>query len=150
MVLVGPLLAAAGFAWQAQATASCSYWPAMLGPELLISFGSGLVLTPVAALMTSAASPSDGGIVSGLVNAARQVGGSLGLTALVTIATSAPRAGPAARVASGLAHDYDRSFLAAAIAVLTAVLAAIVLPRRQPAAEPANPAHPARHDQGGQ
>lgn len=148
LVLVGSLLGVAGFAWQAQATASSSYWPAMLGPELAISFGSGLVLTPVAALMTSAASAPDGGIVSGLVNAARQVGGSLGLTALVTIASSAPPANTTAHSAGVLARGYDRSFLAAAgLAAATAVVAAVVLPHRRPAA---HPARPGTREQGGQ
>jgi hypothetical protein len=59
--------------------------------------GAGLTATPLAALATSGAAPGEAGLVSGLINTSRTMGGSLGLAVMSTIA--------AARTASALGVD---------------------------------------------
>jgi MFS family permease len=88
LIGVGCLTAAAGFAWQAAAVTEQTYAAAVLGPAVLMSVGGGLFTTPLTAVVTSGAAPGDAGAVSGLMNAAKQTGGALGLAALMTTAAS--------------------------------------------------------------
>ncbi|WP_150251248.1 MFS transporter [Nocardiopsis deserti] len=88
LIGLGCLIAAAGFAWQAAAVPEQTYAAAVLGPAVLMSVGGGLFTTPLTAVVTSGAAPGDAGAVSGLLNAAKQTGGALGLATLVTVAAS--------------------------------------------------------------
>ena len=51
-----------------------------------MSIGIGLTFMPVTLLATTAVDASEAGIASGLVNTAQQVGGTLGLAVLSTLA----------------------------------------------------------------
>ncbi|MEV6823047.1 MFS transporter [Nocardiopsis dassonvillei] len=86
LIGAGCLTAAAGFAWQAAAVSEQTYAAAVLGPAVLMSVGGGLFTTPLTAVVTSGTAPGDVGAVSGLMNAAKQTGGALGLAALMTMA----------------------------------------------------------------
>ncbi|NRQ33408.1 MFS transporter [Nonomuraea sp. NN258] len=89
VLVAGALLSAAGFAWQA-AVISQDIGP-LLGivlPGVLITGGMGLIAPPLATAATSGAAPGEAGLVSGVLNTSRQVGGSLGLAALTTLAAS--------------------------------------------------------------
>ncbi|WP_047871581.1 MFS transporter [Nocardiopsis sp. RV163] len=86
LIGAGCLTAAAGFAWQAVAVSEQTYAAAVLGPAVLVSAGGGLFTTPLTAVVTSGSAPGDAGAVSGLMNAAKQTGGALGLAALMTMA----------------------------------------------------------------
>ncbi|MEV7237209.1 MFS transporter [Streptomyces sp. NPDC051020] len=125
----GALLAAAGLAWFALIRPDGSFLTDVLGPSLVTSVGAGLVLAPVAAAATTGVAPREAGMASGLMNSSRQLGGSIGLAALATIAAhhTGTTTDPAALndgYALGLA-------IAAAIFVLAAVVAIGVLPRRR-------------------
>jgi hypothetical protein len=50
--------------------------------------GAGLTATPLAALATSGTAPGEAGLVSGLINTSRTMGGSLGLAVMSTIAAA--------------------------------------------------------------
>ncbi len=102
------LLEVAGFLWQSRMTADGSYPATILGPAILMSFGAGLLATPLAATATSGVEPSEAGLVSGLINTSRQIGGAIGLTILATVA--AARTGTATTPAA-LASGYARVFL---------------------------------------
>jgi len=121
VLLTGALLAAAGFLWQAQLTATSGYAAGILGPAILMCLGSGLTFTPIAAAATGAAGRENAGIVSGLINTARQVGGSLGLAALATVA-----AAPADPV-TGFRHAF---LTAAVLLLLVAALTPLAVDRR--------------------
>ncbi|MFF5011797.1 MFS transporter [Streptomyces sp. NPDC001165] len=88
VAVAGALIAAAGFAWQSTMTAHGAYLTSVMGPGILMMLGAGLSATPLAALATSGASASDAGLVSGLVNTSRTLGGSLGLAVMSTIAAA--------------------------------------------------------------
>jgi hypothetical protein len=119
VIAVGSLLSAAGFAWLSRLDAHSQYLTAVLGPGLLISAGAGLVIAPVVTATTVGVAPGDAGIASAVINAARQIGGSLGLSILSAIAAAAPAS--TASPAAGLASGYGRAFAAAsAVSALTA------------------------------
>ena len=54
---------------------------------VLTGFGLGLAFVPVIGLGTGDAEERDGGLASGLMTTAQQIGGALGIAALITIAT---------------------------------------------------------------
>ena len=94
VVIVGALVSAVGFLWQSTLSTHSGYLTGVAGPGLLIALGMGMSFTPLAALATSGVATSDAGLVSGLLNTSRQVGGSLGLAVLVTVASARLRAVP--------------------------------------------------------
>lgn len=88
LAALGTLVAAVGFAWQSRMTADGGYLTTIMFPGILMMLGAGLAATPLAALATSGAAPGEAGLVSGLVNTSRTMGGSLGLAVLSTIAAT--------------------------------------------------------------
>ncbi|AEW93775.1 MULTISPECIES: MFS transporter [Streptomycetaceae] len=135
LAAVGAVLEAAGFAWVSRLSADGTFTGTILGPAIVMSFGAGLLMTPLAAAATSGAGPAEAGLVSGLVNTSRQIGGALGLTVLTTVA--ADRIGTATDPAA-LSAGYGRVYLVAAGFVLVAtVLVLTTLPRVKRTAQPA-------------
>ncbi|MEU5519507.1 MFS transporter [Streptomyces sp. NPDC047860] len=132
VAVLGTVVAMTGFGWQSTMTADGAYLTAIMFPGVLMMLGAGLAATPLAALATSGAAPEEAGLVSGLVNTSRTMGGSLGLAVMSTIA-AAHTAG--AETPQALTDGYALVF-----AVSTVVLAAGAalmwtwLPRRE--AEP--------------
>ncbi|WLQ35081.1 MFS transporter [Streptomyces castrisilvae] len=125
----GALLAAAGLAWFALISPDGSFLTDVLGPSLVTSVGAGLVLAPVAAAATTGVAAREAGMASGLMNSSRQLGGSIGLAALATLA--AHHTGAATEPAA-LNDGYALGLaVAAAFFLLAAVVAIGVLPRRR-------------------
>jgi EmrB/QacA subfamily drug resistance transporter len=56
-------------------------------PGVLMTMGIGFSIVPSTIAATQSASPERAGLASGMVNTARQIGGSLGLAVLISIAT---------------------------------------------------------------
>ncbi len=88
VAVLGTLVALAGFAWQSTMTADGDYLTAIMIPGVLMMLGAGLAGTPLASLATSGAAPEEAGLVSGLVNTSRTMGGSLGLAVMATLAAA--------------------------------------------------------------
>ncbi|MFM9369805.1 MFS transporter [Streptomyces sp. Da 82-17] len=87
--MLGIVLAAIGFGWQSTMTADGAYITSIMLPGIVMMLGAGLASTPLASLATSGAEPGDAGLVSGLINTSRTMGGALGLSVLSTVAASA-------------------------------------------------------------
>jgi len=133
LLQAGTLLAAGGFAWLSAVTPHAVYWDHVFGPGCLIALALGLLFTPLAAAGTAGVSPGEAGLASGVLNTSRQVGGSLGLAVLATVATDRSHAvlaaaGPAAPLAAGLSDGYSRAFEWAAALCLAALGASFVVP----------------------
>ncbi|GGW43796.1 EmrB/QacA subfamily drug resistance transporter [Streptomyces albaduncus] len=88
VAVLGTLIATTGFGWQSTMTADGAYLTAIMFPGILMMLGAGLAGTPLAALATSGAAPQEAGLVSGLVNTSRTMGGSLGLAVMSTVAAA--------------------------------------------------------------
>ncbi len=103
-----------------QLSAHSGYLGVLL-PLLLFGTGNGLAFVPLTAAGLARVRPEDAGAASGLLNVMQQVGGSLGLAVLVTVATAAGRdAGPIAGSAADQAqHAFvvgaDHAFFVAAL-----------------------------------
>jgi EmrB/QacA subfamily drug resistance transporter len=127
LVVLGSLIGATGFAWQSTMSAHGTYATAILFPGILMMFGAGLSSTPLAALATSGAAPGDAGLVSGLINTSRTMGGALGLAVLSTFAAARTNGGTDPE---SLTAGYALAFRIGAGVILAGVALAMVwLPR---------------------
>jgi len=145
VLMMGLTLTTGGFFWLAQLSASSSYAAGVLPASLLTTFGAGLCFTPLAAAATSGVPPTLAGLASGVLNTSRQIGGSIGLAALATLATARTDDVLAAHggrhpAPVALTEGYDRAFLVAAFITLLAMLTSTLLPKqpRPPAPERVN------------
>jgi EmrB/QacA subfamily drug resistance transporter len=130
VLLVGLTMVMASLGLFARAPAEARYVVDVLPSMVLLGIGGGLSFPALMTLSMSGATASDSGLVSGLVNTTAQVGGSLGLAVLATLATSRTDQLLAAgqSTASALTGGYHLAFgtgaalLAAAIVVAVTVL----------------------------
>lgn len=84
-MVTGAILAAAGLAWLTLTDVHSTYAGSILGPMLVFSLGMGMEFVSLTLMALSNVSPRETGAASGLLNATQQVGGSLGLSILVTM-----------------------------------------------------------------
>ncbi|MFD5818548.1 MFS transporter [Streptomyces sp. NPDC127038] len=88
---VGAILAALGLGWLTLTDVNSTYLGSILGPTLVFGFGMGLQFVSLTLMAVSGVQPKDTGAASGILNATQQVGGSLGLSVLVTVFGTASR-----------------------------------------------------------
>lgn len=124
LVIVGALLASTGFFWQGFVTPESGYVNAILLPGIVFSFGGGLLNTPLTNLVTVGVQKSDLGAASGIMNTAKQVGGVLGLTILVTLAVNLQDS------SINIGASYNDAFLAIAVVLLAVAMIAVALPTK--------------------
>jgi hypothetical protein len=94
---------------------------------LITGLGLGIVLVSVAVAVLTGARDEEAGMLSGLNTTGHEIGGSLGVAVLATIAvgTGGHAPGEAARLAGGIS---DACLAAGGIAVAASLVALIVLP----------------------
>lgn len=90
-MVAGALCSAAGLAWLTQTDVHSTYLGSILGPMLLFSLGMGMQFVSLTLMAVSNVPDRESGAASGLLNAMQQVGGSLGLSILVTVFGTASR-----------------------------------------------------------
>ncbi|WP_411059314.1 MFS transporter [Streptomyces sp. E11-3] len=128
--LIGMLVSASGFGWQSTMTADGTYVTSIMLPGILMMLGAGLAATPLASLATSGADPSDAGLVSGLINTSRTMGGALGLAVLSTVAAAVTGG---VDTAEALTSGYAMAFrTSGAILLFGALLTLAWMPRSKP------------------
>ncbi len=118
--VIGLALATAGMIVLTQLPVHGRYVSNLLPGLLPLGLGLGLTFVPITLAGTSEVSSEDAGLASGLLNTAQQVGGSIGLAILSTLAASrttsllhgplTPGSVPAARVSG-----FHVAFIAAAV-----------------------------------
>jgi EmrB/QacA subfamily drug resistance transporter len=135
VLIVGLALVAAGLVWFAQVPVRGDYVNDLLGPMLLAAVGLGFAFVPVTIAAVSGVSDDDSGLASGLINAAQQVGGALGLAILAAIANSrtsdymAGAHGDPAAVPAALTDGFQTAFLAGTGFAVLGIIAALTLIR---------------------
>jgi len=70
-------------------TASSTYWPNILPGMIVISIGMGLIFVPLSAVALFGVGNHDAGVASAVLNTCQQIGGSIGLAFLNTMAAAA-------------------------------------------------------------
>jgi MFS family permease len=86
LIVAGAAMVAGGMFWFSRLTEHASYAGQLLGPQLVSSFGLGLVFVPLALVALHNVAEQDSGVASSLLNTAQQVGGAIGLALLGTVA----------------------------------------------------------------
>jgi hypothetical protein len=90
----------------------------------------GLLFAPLATAATAGVDRADAGLASGILNTARQVGGSLALAILATVATDVKNhAIVTSSSASAYTSGYDRVFQISAGVTIVALFISFALPR---------------------
>ena len=125
-IVIGLLLLATGMAALSLVRADGNFAVDVLPASLIAAAGMALAFIPSLGTAISSAKPEEGGLASGIVNTAYQVGSALGLAAMTALASAqgADQLGDPGALTDG----YSAAFLGAAgIAVAGALLAAALL-----------------------
>ncbi len=85
---VGALLVAIGLFWLSGVTVHAGYASHVLGPLLTLAVGLGMVFVSTSVVAISGITPGESGLASALLNVGRQLGGSLGIAVMGTVATT--------------------------------------------------------------
>ncbi|MGW4242273.1 DHA2 family efflux MFS transporter permease subunit [Nocardia sp. NPDC004722] len=137
LVVSGLLLAAVGFGWIALAAGTGAGYPALVVPMLLAGVGISAAMPAVQNAAISSVEPEAIGTASGIYNAARQFGGSLGIAVTSAVFTATGGYGSTLAVQ----HGFRAAILASAASAGLGALVGLGVTVRQrssaiPAAEP--------------
>jgi len=141
LLMAGVSVALAGMTWLSRLDESTPFFAGIALPLVLLGIGMGGALAPLTAAGIAGVDRVDAGAASGVVNAAQQLGVSLGVSVLVTVVAAAGGATSGRLPTIGLALDGSaRAELAQAVAtaltgsaVLLALgLAVVVVAVRRP------------------
>ena len=86
ILIAGSLVGAGGMFWLSRINEHSSYAGGLLGPMLVTAGGLGMLFMPLTLVALSKVADRDAGVASSLVNTGQQVGGSIGLAILGTVA----------------------------------------------------------------
>ena len=149
LLIAGSATATGGMFWLSRISEHSHYATGLLGPTLIAGVGLGMLFMPLTIVALSRVRDTDAGVASSLLNTGQQVGGSIGLAVLGTVAWTAvansirseaaaeavSRAGhpahataggmPAALYRHALATGFSRGFEVAAGILLIALVVAV-------------------------
>lgn len=130
LMIVGPLFAAGGLFYLSFVTPGGNYFTEVLPALVLLGIGLAALFVPLQNLALTGVEPHDAGAASAAVNAALQIGGSIGISVFTAIyaqatADSASSGNPQFRA---FTDGYSSVFIAAAVAMVAAsAIAAIFI-----------------------
>src|SRR5215211_171685 len=132
----GLVLGAAGLFLMSRLGVDSSYAGGVLPALVVTAAGLAFAFVPVMGLATGDAEERDGGLASGLMTSAQQIGGAIGIAVMITIATSATTDAAAAGTpqAAALVEGFQSAFRVEAAVMLAAALLAVAALRRRGAA----------------
>jgi len=135
LIAGGLLLSGGGTAYLGQLTVTSGYPGDILPALLAMGLGFGMIFAPATNTATAGVPAYDSGVASALVNTMQQVGGSIGVSILSTVAASATASyllthhTGAQAAAAAATHGYTLAFtISACLLGLGALLAALMLP----------------------
>jgi EmrB/QacA subfamily drug resistance transporter len=144
LMLAGLVLTAAGLLLFTRLGVASTFVSGVLPAEIVISLGLALAFVPMNSTALLGVDQGDAGVASALVNATQQVGGSLGIALLNTVASSSAAgylaahardlgAAAASRVIPvATVHGYTRAFEVSTVTVVVAFVLTAALLRGTP------------------
>jgi EmrB/QacA subfamily drug resistance transporter len=138
LAITGFSLATLGMLWLTQLPPHSAYLAHVVPSELLISLGMGQVFVPLSSTALLGVPNHDAGAATALVNTMQQIGGSLGIALLNTIATSATVSYATSHhvvptSAAAAVHGFTTAFAVSVGIMLLALITVATLIRRPPA-----------------
>jgi hypothetical protein len=136
LVVPGLVLAAAGLGVLSRLSLSGGYAATVLPAEVLVGVGMGLVFTPAISVATSGVGARYAGVTAATASTCMQVGGSLGVAVLNSVAVGstarfAEQHGPSP---AALVHGFSAATTVSALALaVTAALAVVLIRTARPA-----------------
>jgi EmrB/QacA subfamily drug resistance transporter len=86
LLLAGSAIATGGMFWLSRINEHSHYASGLLGPMIVTAAGMGMLFMPLTLVALSRVADRDAGLASSLLNTGQQVGGSIGLAILGTVA----------------------------------------------------------------
>jgi MFS family permease len=143
LMVAGAAVATGGMFWLSRLNEHSTYAGGLLGPMMVTAAGMGLIFVPLSLVSLARVADNDAGVASSLLNTGQQIGGSIGLAILGTVAWSAvasnmrsahlsSTATKAAQTAvsnHALAHGFSQGYIVSAIIALLALVIALVMIR---------------------
>jgi predicted MFS family arabinose efflux permease len=140
VLIAGLLISTGGFILLTTVSGHGDYATHVVPAMIILGAGMGLAFVPVTIAGTSGVAPDDSGLASGLLNMTQQVGGSLGLAILSSVATSRTTSAldTGSVLPAALTHGFTGAFIVGGVlCAMGAVFTIVLLPgrRREPADE---------------
>jgi EmrB/QacA subfamily drug resistance transporter len=138
LIVAGTILTGFGLLFLSSLSTDSAYTTHVLPAIALIATGMGFVFVPITLTAVGGVAPEDSGIASAMLNVCQQVGGTIGLSALVTVFSTASRHDIASHRATlqgaalahhAFTHGADMAFRAGAVFALFGLVAAFLLIR---------------------
>jgi EmrB/QacA subfamily drug resistance transporter len=150
LIVAGMVLATVGMAWFATLTPTSTYVGTLLPAMLVMAAGLAFVFVPITVTAVAGVPQADAGVASAMLNVSQQIGGTLGLSILITVfatayknylvghaadLAAAPPGSPAAHAIqiAALSRGWARGFLAAAGLTVVGLIVAAMTIRAEPA-----------------
>ena len=131
-------MAAIGMFWLSAVTVRTNYLTDVLGPLVVLAIGLGMAFVSTSSTAISNVNAAESGLASALLNVGRQLGGSLGIAIMGTVAATVSRAqlatGPVTHVAvnKALTAGFSSAFEIAGVIAIAGFVAALVAVRHRP------------------
>lgn len=125
MVMIGTAASVAGFVWLSQLGPSSTYLGSVFGPVLIAGLSTGFIFMPVTATVLGGVEPEHAGSASGLLQTTQQLGGAVGVAAIVSVYASGA-------VPGEFLPGVQPAFLTGAAFALAALVVATLMLRPQP------------------
>jgi EmrB/QacA subfamily drug resistance transporter len=131
VLIPGLFLMAAALLLFARVPVDGSYWVDVLPVMIVLGVGAGLFFPSLTSIAMAGVPPDESGLASGLINTSLQVGGSMGLAVLATLATTRTSnlRASGSSTAEALVGGYHLAFLIAAGLVVVAIGIALTVLR---------------------
>nr|WP_255437201.1 MFS transporter [Actinoplanes solisilvae] len=127
----GYLIAAASVLLMTSLDAGTPFAPTLLVAQIGLGVGVGAALLPATSLATYGIGPDDAGVASATINVSQQVGASIGVALLNTVATNATAGYLAAHTtvtrSVALVHGYQTAYVWAAAFLIAAAVVSLLL-----------------------
>lgn len=136
LLIIGPLVTAAGLLSLSRVTADGSYLVQVLPGLLIMGVGMAMIFVPIQNLALIGVEPHDAGAAAATANSAMQIGGSIGLSVFTAlyVAVSTDAAVSGSGIAPAMAAGFSVVFVGAAITMLIAAVLAFTLIRGEKSA----------------
>jgi len=141
VLMLGMLLVSSGIALTTLAPVHGHYWANLAAPMIVTGAGTAFAFIPISIAGLTGVGEDESGLASGLINTTQQLGGSLGVALVATVAATRTNTllaqGHAVR--SALTGGFHTAFIVCAAIGAVGVVLSLIVPRQEEGGEPVAP-----------